>query len=120
VILVDTSVWADHIHKGDTRLAELLDEGLVLMHPFVIGEIALGNLKPREPILATLRKLPAARVASDEEVLELIRIERLFGTGLGLVDAHLLASARIEASSIWTRDKRMLREAQRLGLARDR
>lgn len=120
MILVDTSVWVDHIAKGVARLAELLDDGLVLIHPFVIGEIALGNLKPREPILEILCKMPAAQVARDEEVLELIRIERLFGTGLGLVDAHLLASARIEASSIWTKDKRMLREAQRLGLSSDR
>ena len=119
MILVDTSVWADHLGKGDARLSGLLNSGLVLMHPFVCGEIALGNLKPRDSILGALARLPMARVASEDEVMVFIDTVGLFGTGVGLIDAHLLASAKIEAAALWARDKRLHVQAVRLGLSAD-
>jgi predicted nucleic acid-binding protein len=100
-------------------LGDLLNSGQVLMHPFVAGEIALGNLEPRASVLGALVRLPMARVASDEEVLAFIESEQLFGTGVGLIDVHLLASARIEAVTLWTRDKRLYRQADRLGMSVD-
>ena len=118
MILADTSVWVDHLRDGDDDLAALLVSGEVLIHPFVIGEIALGTLRRRELILRTLRDLPSATVATDEEVQRFIEEYRLFGLGIGYVDAHLLAAARLSSNaSLWTRDKRLLRVARRLGMA---
>jgi predicted nucleic acid-binding protein len=118
VILVDSSVWADHLRKGDARLARMLDHERVLAHPFVIGELALGSLRQRETILAGLEDLPQAMVASETEVLRFIKREALYGRGIGYVDAHLLASARLTAGgSLWTRDRRLHAVAGRLGLA---
>lgn len=116
MILVDTSVWIDHLRKGDATLALLLDTGRVLAHPFVIGELALGNLKQRTLILAMLRDLPQATVATDAEVLHFINKHLLFGLGIGYVDAHLLAATRLTSASLWTRDKPLLAAAARLGL----
>lgn len=117
MILVDTSVWVDHLRKGDTELAALLTAGNVLAHPFVIGELALGQLKQRETVLSALRNLPQANIASDAEVMQFIEQHALAGLGIGFVDAHLLASARLTAESIfWTRDKRLRSIAERLGL----
>ncbi len=116
MILVDTSVWADHLSKGDARLRDLLNDSLVLMHPFVLGEISLGNLKPRNTVLDALASLPMARNASDDEVMTFIETSHLFGTAIGLIDVNLLASAKLEAATIWTRDKRLRRQATRLGL----
>ena len=117
MILVDTSVWADHLRRGDKDLEGLLDGGLVLTHPFVIGELALGNLKEREAVLRALEDLPQAHVASDREVLHLIDRHALFGLGIGYIDAHLLAAARLTSgASIWTRDKRLANIADRLEL----
>jgi len=117
VILVDTSVWVDHLRDGDRRLAELLNTGRVLAHPFVIGEIALGHLRRRETILEALQDLPRAPVATEAEVLELIGRHALAGLGVGHIDVHLLASARLGASTLWTRDRRLARVAGTLGLA---
>jgi predicted nucleic acid-binding protein len=118
VILVDTSVWVDHLRVGDKTLAGLLDAGGVLAHAFVIGELALGDLRRRDLVLVTLRDLPQAGVASDQEVLHFIAQHRLFGTGLGYVDAHLLAAVRLTGgAALWTRHKRLRRAAGRLGLA---
>jgi predicted nucleic acid-binding protein len=117
VILVDTSVWVDHLRAGDAALAELLDAGRVLAHPFVIGELALGNLRQRGPILEALHDLPQAIVAADREVLHFIKQHALFGLGIGYIDAHLLASVRLTASAgLWTRDKRLSGVAEQLGL----
>jgi predicted nucleic acid-binding protein len=117
VILVDTSVWIEHLRVGDKTLAGLLDAGSVLAHAFVIGEVALGDLRRRDLVLATLRDLPQAGVASDAEVLHFIGRHRLFGLGIGYVDAHLLAAVRLTAgAALWTRDKRLRSVAQRLGL----
>jgi hypothetical protein len=118
VILVDTSVWVDHLRVGDAYLAALLNSGRVLGHPFVIGELALGNLKRRAGILADLADLPRAEVATDAEVLRFIDDKALFALGIGYVDAHLLASVRLTAgAALWTRDKRLAGVAERLGIA---
>jgi predicted nucleic acid-binding protein len=118
VILVDTSVWIDHLRVDDKTLANLLDIGRVLAHPFVIGEVALGNLRRRDLVLHSLQRLPRAIVATDQEVLRFIDQHGLFGLGIGYVDAHLLAAVRLTAgASLWARDKRLFAAATQLGLA---
>jgi predicted nucleic acid-binding protein len=118
VILVDTSIWVDHLRAGDMTLASLLDTGRALAHPFVIGELALGNLRQRDLVLGMLQDLPQARAATDQEVLHFIDQHTLFGRGIGHVDAHLLAAVRLTAgASLWTRDKRLLGIADQMGLA---
>jgi predicted nucleic acid-binding protein len=117
VILADTSVWVDHLRVGNHTLAELLDSGLVLAHPFVIGELALGRLHQRGTILEALSRLPRSVVATDAEVLAFIDGHALFGRGIGYVDVHLLAAVRLTAGSkLWTRDQRLLSAAEALGL----
>jgi hypothetical protein len=117
MILVDTSVWVDHLRHGDVILAGLLRSCRVLMHPFVIGELALGGLRADTPVLALLQALPEASVAADSEVLHLIARHNLRGRGIGYVDAHLLAAARLTAgASLWTRDKRLRAVAEYLNL----
>jgi predicted nucleic acid-binding protein len=118
VILVDTSVWVDHLKAGDKRLIGLLDGGAVLGHPFVIGELALSNLRQRKIVLETLANLPLAAIATDAEILHFIDRRALFGRGIGYVDAHLLAAARLTAGAmLWTRDKRLHAVAVELNLA---
>lgn len=119
MILVDTSVWVDHLRKGDRGLAELLTASNVLMHPFVIGELACGNLRKRDQILALLKNLPRAGVATDDEVLFFVERHALMGRGLGFVDMHLLASVALHGTArLWTRDKRLRAAADSLGLGR--
>ena len=121
MILVDTSVWVDHFRRGDDELALLLDGGQIATHPFVIGEIALGHLKPREAILMALDDLSKVTVATESEVLRFIeKHDALYGSGISYVDAHLLASARLSGMSIWTRDRNLLGAAGKLGLAEAR
>jgi len=118
VILVDTSIWVDHLRSADPALAGLLGTGSVLVHPFVIGELALGVLQQRKVILGALRNLPSATTATDDEVLRFIDDESLAGLGIGYIDAHLLAATRLTAgASFWTRDKRLAAVASRLSLA---
>ena len=118
MILVDTSVWVDHLRAGDKALTGLLDAGMVLTHPFVIGELALGNLRQRELVLNALSDLPCARIATDAEVLHFIDRHVLFGRGVGYVDVHLLAGVRLMAGAeLWTNDKRLHGIAAQLGLA---
>jgi predicted nucleic acid-binding protein len=118
VILVDTSVWVDHLRAGNDRFTALLARGEVLGHPFVTGELALGDLRWRDAVLSDLRDLPQAVVASDEEVLYFINHQRLFGRGIGYVDAHLLAATRLtERAKLWTRDRRLQAVAVALSLA---
>ncbi len=118
MILVDTSVWVDHLRASDTALATLLDAAAVLAHPFVIGELALGNLRQREIVLNALSDLPRASVATDAEVLHFIDRHALSGRGIGYVDAHLLAAVRLTAAAeLWTKDKRLCGIAAQLGLA---
>lgn len=116
MILVDSSVWVDHLRGSDPVLVRLLTAGQVLAHPFVIGELALGSLRQRETVLGALQGLPQAIVADEGEVLGFIDRYALAGIGIGYVDAHLLASARLSVATLWTRDKRLNGAAQRLGL----
>ena len=116
MILVDSSVWIDHFRNGDRALVRLLNTGQVLAHPFVIGELALGNLRLRDQVLGLLQDLPFASVATEGEVLAFIDRQALFG--IGYVDAHLLAAARLTPDTlIWTRDKRLQAAADRMSLA---
>lgn len=118
MILVDTSVWVDHLRAGDKKLTALLEVGRVLAHPFVIGELALGNLRQREIVLRALSDLPQASVATDTEVLHFIDRHALFGRGVGYVDAHLLAAVRLTAGAeLWTNDRRLHSVADQLRLA---
>ncbi len=116
MILVDTSVWVEHLRHGLPRLATLLQEGEVLIHPWVIGELACGNLRNRSQVLDLLQGLPAAMVASDTEVLLLIEREQLMGRGIGYIDAHLVAAARLSHCRLWTQDRRLAAVAQEQGL----
>ena len=118
MVLVDTSVWVAHLRAGDADLADLLNAGQVLSHPFVIGELAMGNLRDRAGLLADLGRLPAAEVATDAEVRALIEREALHGLGIGYVDAHLLASACLTRDArLWTQDRRLADIATRMGVA---
>jgi hypothetical protein len=116
MIIVDTSVWIGHFRQEEPRLLKLIEQGSLLMHPFVIGEIALGSLARREATIVLLSKQDEAPVATLPEVLRLIERERLHGLGIGYVDAHLLASARLADATLWTRDKRLDLAAGRLGV----
>jgi predicted nucleic acid-binding protein len=118
MILVDTSIWVDHFRTGDATLAALLAHGRVLTHPFVIGELALGNLRQRSAVLTDLSDLPAAVVATEAEVLRFITRHTLFGRGVGYIDVHLLAAVGLTAGAkLWASDKRLNGVAEAMGLA---
>jgi len=118
MILVDTSVWINHLRNKDPHLVRLLTGNSVLSHPFVRGELALGNLRQRNEILSALENLPQAPVAFSNEVNFFIEQHALYGLGIGLIDAHLLASARLSGNTrLWTLDKRLLAAANRFNLA---
>lgn len=118
MILVDTSVWIEHLRSANTALSALLGAGEVLAHPFVIGEIALGHVRSREAVLREMRDLPQCAVATPEEVLALIERHRLFGLGVGYVDAHLLAAARLMGSvPLWTYDGQLRAAAKKIGMS---
>jgi predicted nucleic acid-binding protein len=120
VILVDTSVWIDHLRREEPLLVALLERSDVLVHPWVVGELALGNMRNRDEVLALLGDMPQAPVAEHEAVLAFIAEEKLHGLGIGLVDAHLLASARdTPGTLLWTRDRRLAGVAERLALRFD-
>lgn len=118
MILVDTSVWIDHLRASDEQLTQLLEAGQVLVHPFVMGELALGNLRHRDAVLGALQGMPQAAVATEPEVLRFIGEQGLFGLGIGYIDAHLLASVRLTPGALlWTRDKRLLAASAKFGIA---
>ncbi len=118
MILVDTSVWMDHLRLGEAKLEELLNGCKILAHPFVIGELACGNLKNRDTVLSLLRALPASPLATDDEVLFYIERNSLMGKGIGYIDAHLLASVSLAGDAkLWTRDKRLGTLAASMNLA---
>jgi len=117
MILVDTSVWVDHLQRGNSALAEQLKICAVRTHPFVIGELALGSLRQRAAILEAIRGLPTVQVAEHDEVLDFIHTHSLHGIGVGFVDTHLLAAAFLTpGSTLWTLDKRLAAAAGRIGL----
>lgn len=115
-MLVDTSVWIDHFRRANPDLEHLLDEGRVVTHPFVIGELACGSLSRRGEVLRLLEALPAAPVATHDEVMTFVERRRLHGSGLGWIDVHLLASARLSGHSLWSADRRLRSAALRFGL----
>ncbi len=120
MILVDTGVWIDHLRRGDLVLSGMLERGDALAHPWVIGELGLGNLQRREDTLHLISQLPQATVATPAETLEFIGRHELAGIGVGYVDAQLLAATRLTGNArIWTRDRRLREAAERVGVAFD-
>jgi predicted nucleic acid-binding protein len=118
VILVDTSVWIDHLRSGEPSLAASLEGGRVMMHPFVLGELACGNLEKRGEVLKLLGDLPAAPTATVPEALDFIERRALMGRGIGYIDVHLLASVALSSDArLWTRDRRLAAAATELELA---
>lgn len=118
MVLVDTSVWIDHLRNNEPLLAQLLENNQVLVHPFVRGELALGNLPQRQNILGLLDNLPQAPVAFADEINLFIETHELFGLGIGFIDVHLLASTQLAVNAkLWTRDKRLAAVAARFNLS---
>ena len=117
VVLVDTSVWISHLRSRHDRLADLLHAGEVLCHPFVIGELACGSIANRRSVLALLGDLDRPPVATHDEVMGILDAHHLYGRGLGWIDAHLLASALLSGSRLWTFDARLAGAARRFGAA---
>jgi predicted nucleic acid-binding protein len=118
MVLADTSIWIDHFRRGDTQLAWFLERGDVVMHPFVVGELALKSVSKIAAMMDDLRTLPKPMVATTDEVLKFIADRKLSGSGIGYVDAHLLAAAALTPETfVWTRDKRLQVAAQSLSLA---
>jgi len=116
MILVDTSVWVDHFRVGNRALKAILSRDMVFTHPFVIGELACGNLKNRAQILTDLNRLPSAQVATHEEVLQLVEQRVLWGCGIGWIDGHLLASALLSQCELWTLDRQLGKVARDAGV----
>ena len=120
MILVDTSVWVNHFRRTDARLVQLLEDGEVMTHPLVIGELACGTLPRRREVLDLLHQLEAAPIAADDEALAFIERHRLMGRGIGYVDVHLLASAALaHGAALWTADARLASAAAGLSLSHD-
>ncbi len=117
MVLVDTSVWINHLQKGSDRLASLLCEAEVVSHPFVIGELACGNIENRKEILSLLQRLPLSPVVENNEFHYFLERNKLMGRGLGFVDIHLLASARLKGMPLWTADKKLKEVATNLSIA---
>lgn len=117
MILVDTSVWVQHFRRGNDALRALLNDGRVFCHPFVIGELACGTMRNRQQILSLLQSLPQTLPAQHEEVLYLLDSRRLYGQGVGWIDAHLLSSALLSDARLWTLDRTLRRGAVILGIS---
>lgn len=118
MILVDTSIWIDHLRAGDAALTQLLQRNKVFMHPMVLGELACGNLQNRSQLLYLWMNLPQSKQANHQEVMVYIEQNKLMGLGIGYVDIHLLAAVMLQTNALlWTRDKRLHRAAEKLGLA---
>ena len=117
MILVDTSIWVDHLRAGDDDLATALERGLVFTHPFIVGELACGRMRNRKEVLGLLQSLPVSPVATDDEALRYVEVHHLMEQGLGYVDVHLLASAALSgALRLWTRERRLAEVAAELGV----
>lgn len=117
MVLADTSVWVSHFRMGEPGLRALLEEGKVVSHPFIIGELACGNIANRKEILGLLQSLPQALVADHEEVMSFLELHGLMGIGLGYIDVHLLASARLTLAPLWTLDAKLRAVAEKLGIS---
>ena len=115
-MLVDTSIWVEHLRKGNRQLELSLLDGEVICHPFVIGELACGSIKNRKEILSLLMSLPSAPVLEFDELMHFIDENQMMGIGIGFVDVHLLASARLSGTFLWTADKKLNSAATKLSL----
>ncbi|MBA7500301.1 MAG: PIN domain-containing protein [Clostridia bacterium] len=120
MVLVDTSVWVSHLRDSHPRMVSLLNDGDVVCHPFIIGELSCGNLTNRSEILSLLHSLPMVDQVEHEEVLQFVEINDLMGRGLGYVDVHLLASAVLFGASIWTLDRKLRVVSSELGVCHSR
>ena len=117
MILADTSVWVDHLRFGDKDMRQLLDRGQIVIHPFIVAELALGSIKDRAKTLALLDLLPQARIAQLNELRLTIEARRLYSVGIGFTDAHLIASVLIDSPTLlWARDKKLRKVAENLGI----
>ena len=116
MILVDTSIWVDHFRSRNARLVELLNEEQVAIHPFIIGELSLGSIKNKTEIMSLLAKLPTVPVAEHEEVLATVSSHKLSGTGIGWIDAHLIASALLGNAKLLTKDKALHQAGRTTGV----
>lgn len=116
MVLVDKSIWIDHFQKGNSNLKKLLYDSEVVIHPYITGELACGNLSNRREILSLLESLPKTYVISQEEILEFITINRLYGQGVGIVDIHLIASSLLDSLKIWSMDKSLIRVAEHFNI----
>ncbi|OGL44703.1 MAG: ribonuclease [Candidatus Schekmanbacteria bacterium RBG_16_38_11] len=116
MVLIDTSIWISHFQEENPHLKELLLEGSVVCHPFVIGELACGNIKNRKEIISLLRDLPEAETLENDEILQFIENKRLMGLGIGLIDIHLLASSVLTNVLLWTADKQLRSVASKLNI----
>ena len=116
MVLVDTSVWVRHLREGDPDLEQLLNDGEAMCHPFIVGELACGNVRNRQEVLSLLQRLPVAIQARHEEILQFIEQNRLMGKGLGYIDVHLSASAVLTGVPLWTYDKRLNETNEGLGI----
>lgn len=116
MILVDTSIWVSHLRHSNSRLQKLLNEGKVVSHPFIIGELACGNISNRTEIISLMQSLPMLDVIEHEELLLFIEHNKMMGTGLGLVDIHLMAAAKLAGIPLWTQDKKLKRACSRLSI----
>ncbi|MDP1808024.1 MAG: type II toxin-antitoxin system VapC family toxin [Actinomycetota bacterium] len=116
MVLVDTSVWVAHLRESDADLIKLLNHGHVACHPFIVGELACGNLNNRLEILSLFQSLPAVTIAEHEEVMRFIENHKLMGRGIGYVDLHLLTSTALTEIPIWTFDKKLNEVSTEFGL----
>jgi len=119
MVLVDTSVWVRHLREGDPDLKRLLNDGQVMCHPYIVGELACGNLKNRREVLSLVQLLPLATQAQHEEVLRFIELNHLMGKGLGYIDIHLSASALLTEVPLWSYDKKLNEANEMLGIRYD-
>ena len=116
MILVDTSIWIDHLINSNDELIQLLNSNRVCIHPFIIGELSCGNISNRSEILTLLKALPRAEPALEDEIFTFIEYKKLYGIGLGFIDVHLLASALIHNVKLWTQDKTLRKVAKQLNI----
>ena len=119
MVIADTSIWIDHLRQPLEELVALLSTRKIVQHPFVIAEIALGSIAQRRRVVAGLAQMASIKPVVERELLQFVENKSIFATGLGMVDAHLLAACHVHSLTLWTRDKRLLAQAERLGLAFD-
>lgn len=118
-ILADTSVWIRHLREGDKNLVRLLEQGLVVCHPFIIGELACGGIKNRHEIISLLNDLPSTDILDHYDIMKFIEYRKIMNKGIGYVDVHLLASALVSETPLWTFDKALKKVANQLSIEYD-